>query len=83
MDPRKDMAKKKMSPPRSGWAAIHDGNNMASEITISGLGDGSYIGDPKSQILATAKVPGEKVLRIVAKFKSKSENLGLLSPLHF
>ena len=34
MDPVEDMAEKKMSPPRSGWAAIHDGKNMASGITI-------------------------------------------------
>ena len=87
MGPREDMAEKKISPPRSGWAAIHDGKNMASKITISCLGDGSYIGDPKSQIPATAKVPGmstsEQGVKYRRKFISKSENLGLLLSLHF
>ena len=34
MDPIEDMAEKKTSHPRSGWAAIHDGKNMASGIII-------------------------------------------------
>ena len=47
MDPIEDMAEKKLSPLRCGWAAIHDGKNMASGVTIACLGDGSYIGDHK------------------------------------
>ena len=41
MDPIEDMAEKKMSPHHSGWAAIHDGKNMPSGITIWCIGDGS------------------------------------------
>ena len=47
MDPIEDMAEKKISPPRSGGAAILDGKNMASEVTISCLGNGGDIGDHK------------------------------------
>ena len=47
IDSIEDMAEKKISPPRSDWVAIHDGKNMASGVTISCLGDGSYIGDHK------------------------------------
>ena len=47
MDPIEDMAEKKISPPRSCGAAVHDGKNMASGITIRCIGDGSYIGDHK------------------------------------
>ena len=90
MDPIEDMPEKKISPHRSGWRVIHNGKNMASGITISCLGDGSYIGDhkliwPKSRL--QTKFQGwarvSKVLQIVEKFKSKSENLGMLSSLHF
>ena len=89
MEPIEEMTVKKISPPRSGWGAIHDGKNMASGITISCLGDGSYIGDhkliwPKSRL--QPKFQGwarvSKVLEIVAKLKSKSENLSLLSSLN-
>ena len=41
MDPKEDLSEKN-PPPRSSWVAIHDGKNMASEVT-----DGSYIGDQK------------------------------------
>ena len=47
MDPKEDMAEKKIPHPRSGCVAIHDGKNMASGVTLSCLGDGSYIGDHK------------------------------------
>ena len=90
IDPIKDMAQKKISPRCSRWAAIYDGKNMASEIIISCLGDGSYIGDPdficpKSRL--QPKFQGwarvSQVLKIVTKFKSKfkniCENLGPLS----
>ena len=82
MDPIEDIAEKKISPPRSGWAAIHTGKNIGLEITISCLGDGSYIGDhkfiwPKSQL--QPKFQGwarvSKVLKVVANFKSKFDNL--------
>ena len=43
MDPIEDMPEKKTSSPRSGWVASHDDKHMASRITISCLGDGSYI----------------------------------------
>ena len=46
MDPKEDMAEK-IPPPRSGWVAFHDGKNMASGVTISCPGNGSYIGDHK------------------------------------
>ena len=34
MDPIEEIAEQKMSPPGSGWTAIHDGKNMASGIAI-------------------------------------------------
>ena len=61
MDPIEEMPDKKISPPRSGWGAIHDGKNMASGITIWCHGDGSDIGDYKLSLPKfppTAKVPG-------------------------
>ena len=90
MDPTEDMPEKKISPPRSGWAAIHAGKNMGSGVTIWCHGNGSYIGDyklslPKSRLQPKSQgwARVSKVLKIVAKFKSKSENLSLLSSLHF
>ena len=47
MDPEEDMAEKKISSPRSCRAAIHDGNNMASGVTIRCHGNGSDIGGYK------------------------------------
>ena len=90
MDPIEDMPDKKISPPSAGWGAIHDGKNMGSGITIWCHGNGSNIGDyklslPKSRL--QPKFQGwarlSKVLKIVAKSKSQSENLSLLSSLHF
>ena len=78
MDPIEDMPEKKISPPRSGWAAIHDGKNMASGITIWCHGDGSNIGDyklslPKSRLQPKSQgwARLSKVLKIVAKFKGQ------------
>ena len=55
MDPVEDMTEKKISPPCSCRAAIHQGKNMASGVTIRCHGDGSDIGDykltlPKSRL---------------------------------
>ena len=37
MDPTEDMPEKKISPPRSGWAAIHVGKNMGSGQLAVGM----------------------------------------------
>ena len=78
MDPEEDMAEKKISSPRSCRAAIHDGNNMASGVTIRCHGDGSDIGDyklslPKSRLQPKSQgwARLSKVLIIVSKFQSK------------
>ena len=78
MDPVEDMAEKKISSPRSCRAAIHDGKNMASGVTIRCHGDGSDIGDyklslPKSRLQPKSQgwARLSKVLKIVAKSKGQ------------
>ena len=74
MDPVKDMAEKKISPPRSCWAAIHHGKNMASGCH----GNGSNIGDYKLSLPKSRLQPKSqgwawlsKQLKIVAKSKGQ------------
>ena len=78
MDPVEDMAEKKISSPRSCRAAIHDGNNTVSGVTIRCHGDDSDIGDyklslPKSRLQPKSQRRARlsKVLIIVSKFQSK------------
>ena len=78
MNPVEYMAEKKISPPRSCRAAIHNGKNMASGVTIRCHGDGSDIGDYKLSLLKSqlqSKSQGwarlSKVLKITAKSKGQ------------
>ena len=75
MDPIEDMSEKEISPTGSCWAAVHDDKSMVSGITISCIGDGSYIDAHKFSWPKSRQQPKfqgwarvSKVLKIVAKF---------------
>ena len=73
-----DPIENKIFPPRSCRAAIHDGKNMASGVTIRCHGNGSNIGDYKLglaksrlQLKSQGWARLSKVLKIVPKSKGQ------------